>query len=134
MSSSNGGRNLVQLLSALPRQLSDLFKAELAQLKADLLHKVKLFGIGAGMFATAALVAVFFLGTLVAAGVLLFALVLPAWAAALIVAGILLVIIAVLVVLGIVSMKLGAEPLESIASIRRDTDAIKGVGEYDRRD
>ena len=56
----------------------------------------------------------------------------PAWAAALTVSGILVVIIAILVWIGIINFKRGNEPLESIESLRKDLDMVKGTGEYDR--
>jgi hypothetical protein len=56
----------------------------------------------------------------------------PAWAAALTVSGILIVIIAILVWIGMTNFKRGSEPLQSIESLRKDLDVVKGTGEYDR--
>jgi hypothetical protein len=56
----------------------------------------------------------------------------PAWAAALVVSGVLLLIIAILVGIAYSNFKRGSEPLESIESLRRDLDMVKGTGDYDR--
>ena len=75
----------------------------------------------------------FLIFTLLAAAIFALALVMPAWAAALVVSGVLLLIIAVLVWIGIVNFQRGAEPLESVESLKADLDALKGTGDYDRR-
>lgn len=126
-------RSLFTLIGELPDRISTLIKAEIAQIKAELGYKAKHFGIGAGLFVAAAFVAVFLLGTLITTAILAFALIVPPWLAALIVSGILLLIIAILVGIAIRSFKRGSAPLESIESFRKDIDAMKGTGEYDRR-
>lgn len=129
---SNDDRSLFALVGELPDRVSDLVRAEIAQIKAEVSYKVKHFGIGAGLIAGAAFVAVFLLGTLIATGILALSLVLPGWAAALIVSGVLLLIIAALVGIALLNFKRGSEPLESIESLRRDLDMVKGTGDYDR--
>ncbi|UOE43568.1 phage holin family protein [Agromyces larvae] len=126
-------RSLFTLIGELPDRVSTLVRAEIDQIKAELSYKAKHFGIGAGLMVVAAFVGIFLLGTLIATGILALALVMPPWAAALTVSGILLLIIAILVWIGIVSFKRGAEPLESIESLKRDVDMVKGTGEYDHR-
>lgn len=129
---TNDERSLFTLVGELPDRVSTLVKAEIDQIKAEISYKVKHFGIGAGLFAAAAFVAVFLLGTLIATGILALSLVMPGWAAALTVSGVLLLIIAVMVGIGILNFKRGAEPLESIDSLRKDLDVVKGTGDYDR--
>ncbi|WP_127791972.1 phage holin family protein [Agromyces sp. LHK192] len=126
-------RSLFTLIGELPDRVQALVRAEIDQIKAELSYKAKHFGIGAGLFVAAAFVAVFLLGTLIATGILALALVMPAWAAALTVSGILLLIIAAMVGIAILNFKRGSEPLESIESLRKDIDAVKGTGDYDRR-
>jgi hypothetical protein len=82
--------------------------------------------------AGAAVVAVFLLFTLITAAIFALALVMPAWAAALTVSGILIVIIAILVWIAMINFKGGSEPLESIESLRKDLDVVKGTGDYGR--
>ena len=108
----NDDRSLFTLVGELPDRVSDLVKAEIDQIKAEISYKLKHFGIGSGLFAGA--------------------LVMPAWAAALTVSGILVVIIAILAWIGMINFKRGNEPLESIESLRKDLDMVKGTGEYDR--
>ena len=126
-------QSLGELITALPRLLIELLKAELAHLKAEFAEKAKYAGIGIGLFAAAAGFLFFALGVLVAAAILGLAIVLPGWAAALIVFGALVIIAAILVLLGVSSLKRmdGVAPSETIASVKTDVDALKGLGKYD---
>jgi O-antigen ligase len=132
MAAPNDERTLFTLIGELPDRVSDLVRAEITQIKAEIGYKVKHFGIGAGLVAAAAFVGVFLLGTLIATGILALSLVMPGWAAALIVSGVLLLIIAILVGIAYLNFKRGSEPLESIESLRKDLDVVKGTGDYDR--
>ena len=129
---SNDESSLFTLIGELPDRVSDLVRAEIDQIKAEIGYKVKHFGIGSGLIAGAAVVGVFLLFTLIVAAIFALALVMPAWAAALTVSGILLLIIAILVGIAYVNFKRGSEPLESIESLRQDLDMVKGTGDYDR--
>ncbi|MDR5701630.1 phage holin family protein [Agromyces aerolatus] len=129
---TNDERSLFTLIGELPDRVSTLVKAEIDQIKAEISYKVKHFGIGAGLIAAAAFVGVFLLGTLIATGILALSLVMPGWAAALTVSGVLLLIIAIMVGIAILNFKRGAAPLESIDSLRKDLDVVKGTGDYDR--
>jgi Putative Actinobacterial Holin-X, holin superfamily III len=126
-------QSLGELITALPRLLIELLKAELAHLRAEFAEKAKYAGIGIGLFVGAAAFLFFALGVLVAAAILGLAVVLPGWAAALIVFGALLIIAAVLVLIGVSSLKRmnGVAPTETIASVKSDIDAVKGLGRYD---
>ncbi|GAA1516760.1 fatty acid desaturase [Agromyces terreus] len=130
---TNDDRSLFQLIGELPDTVSTLIKAEIDQIKAEISYKIKHFGIGSGLFAAAAVVAVFLLFTLITAAIFAFALIMPPWAAALTVAGILVLIIAVLVWIAIINFKRGSQPLESVESLKADLDALKGTGDYDHR-
>ncbi|MRG59826.1 phage holin family protein [Agromyces sp. CFH 90414] len=129
---TNDERSLFTLIGELPDRVQALVRAEIDQIKAELSYKAKHFGIGAGLLAGAAFVALFLLGTLITTAILALALVMPAWAAALTVSGILILIIALLVFIAVRNFKRGSEPLESIESLRKDIDALKGAGDYDR--
>src|SRR5690606_34312357 len=122
-------RSLFSLIGSLPGTVIDLVKAEIEQIKNELLTKLKQLGIGAAFFALAASILFFALGVFVAAAVLGLAVVLPGWAAALIVGGALLLIGAVVVWIGMRQLSKGSDPVpsESIDSIRRDIDTIKGT-------
>jgi len=58
---------------------------------------------------------------------------LPGWLAALIVGGALLVITVVLVLVGVNQLKRGTPPVptETIESVKKDVNAIKGIGKRD---
>ncbi|MGJ8721932.1 MAG: phage holin family protein [Salinibacterium amurskyense] len=122
-------RSLAALIADVPRLLGELVRGEIESLKSEMVGKLKNAGIGIGLFAGAAFFALFALMVLIAAAVLGFAEVVPAWAAALIVAGILLVIVAILVLVGVALVKKGTPPAptETIESIRSDVRAIKGT-------
>jgi hypothetical protein len=123
-------RSLFQLIGSLPQIVISLIKGELDQFKREMIGKLKHFGIGIGLLVGAALFGFFLLAVLIAAAVLGFAVIVPAWLAALIVAFILLVIVAVLALVGIRQIKKGVPPAptETIASVKKDVNAIKGVG------
>ena len=126
-------RSLLQLLRELPGLMVALLKAELAQLKAELIRKAINVGAGVGLFLVAAVLLFFMLGTLVAAAVLGIALALPAWAAALIVAGGLLILAAIVALIGVLVFRRGMPPAptETIESVKQDVNAVKGLGDYD---
>lgn len=128
----NDERSLLTLIGELPERFSNLIRAEIDQIKAELGYKAKHFGIGAGLVVIAGFVGIFLLGTLIATGILALSLVMPGWAAALIVSGVLLLIVLILLGIAWRSFKRGSEPLETIESVRQDLDAVKGVGDYDR--
>jgi len=122
-------RSLAALIADVPRLLGELVRGEIESLKKEMLAKLATAGIGIGLFVGAALFALFALMVLIAAAILGFAEVLPAWAAALIVAGILLIITAILVAAGVSLVKKGTPPAptETIESIKSDVRAIKGT-------
>ncbi len=122
-------KSVFQLFADLPHLVIELVKEELEHLKDELVGKLKHAGIGIGLFVVAGVFLFFMLMVLVAAAVLGFATFLPGWLAALIVAGILLVLIVILVLIGVAQLKRGKPvPTETIDSVKRDVNAIKGIG------
>lgn len=123
-------RPLLKLIRDLPRLLVELIRDELEQLKQEMLAKLKYAGIGVGLLVVAAVFGFFLLAVLITAAVLAFALIVPGWLAALIVAAILLVIALVLALIGVAQLKKGAPPApeETIRSVKKDVNAIKGTG------
>ncbi|WP_295120293.1 phage holin family protein [uncultured Leifsonia sp.] len=126
-------QSLGELITALPRLLIGLLKAELAHLRAEFAEKAKYAGIGIGLFVVAAALLFFAVGVLVAAAILALAVVLPGWASALIVFAALVIVAVVLALIGVSSLKRmnGVAPTETIASVKTDIDALKGLGKYD---
>lgn len=122
-------RSLIELLTDVPRQVSELVTAEIEQLKAEMIGKLKAIGIGGGLIAGAAVVLLFMIGVLLTAAVLALALVMPGWAAALIVAGVLLIIAAILGWIGYVKLKAGMPPVpeDTIESVKRDVEIVRGI-------
>ncbi|ASD20775.1 phage holin family protein [Cryobacterium sp. TMN-39-2] len=136
---SNSGYNpkskqsLFTLLSELPGQIVDLVKAEIDAFKADISGKAKNVGIGLGLFIGAAVFGFFAIIVFIALAVIALDLVLPLWLAALIVAVALLLIAVILALIGLNRVKKGTrhDPDGVTASIQKDVDAFKGVGEYE---
>jgi hypothetical protein len=124
-------RSLLSLFAELPTLVIQLLKDELESLKRELTAKLAKLGIGIGLFVAAALFAFFALATLIAAAVLGLATALPAWLAALIVGVALLVLAGILVLVGVSSLKKGMPPLpeETITSIKKDVNTVKGLGQ-----
>lgn len=126
--------SLIGSIRDLPSLVINLIKAELAQFKAELTSKAIHAGVGIGLFIFAGVVLFFMIGVLVAAAVLGLAVVFPGWLAALLTAAGLLIIIAILVLVGLSWFKKGMPPAptDTIASVKEDVDAVKGMGKYDR--
>lgn len=126
-------RSLFKLIGDLPGYLVDLLRSELELLKAELIEKLKHAGIGLGLVLAGLFFAFFAFAVLLAAAVLGIATALPAWLAALIVGGALLLITAILVLIGVNQLKRGTPPVptETIASVKKDVNAIKGIGKRD---
>jgi hypothetical protein len=122
-------RSLGSLISSLPGLVTDLLKAEFTNLQREIVGKLKAIGIGVAFFVVAAVLAFFMLGVLLAAAVLGFATIMPAWAAALTVAGIILLVVIVLVLIGVNRLKHGVPPAptETIESVKDDVRALKGL-------
>ena len=126
-------RSVFALIGELPGEISALVRAELEAFKADISDKAKNVGIGAGLFVAAAVFAFFATGVLIALAVIALDLVLDLWLATLIVGVALLLIAGILVLIGVNRVKKGTshDPEGVTVNIRRDVDAIKGVGEYE---
>ena len=126
-------RSLFKLIGDLPGYLVELLRSELELLKAELVEKAKHAGIGIGLVAGGAFFGFFTFAVLLTAAILGIATALPAWLAALIVGGALLIITAILVLIGVKQLKEGTPPVptETIASVKEDVNAIKGIGKRD---
>lgn len=120
-------RSLGDLVAAMTEQSARLVRAEIDLAKAELSGKAKELGIGGGMFAGAAFLAFWGVAALVATVILLFALVLPAWAAALLVTFLIFATAAVLVLVGKKKMEKGGAPVPQAAmeGLKEDLDAVK---------
>jgi len=124
-------RSLVSLLAELPTLIIQLLKDELENFKREITAKLAKLGIGVGLFVAAALLAFFAFATLIAAAVLGIATALPAWLSALIVGVALLLIAGILVLVGVRSLKKGLPPVpeQTIESLKKDVNTVKGLGQ-----
>ena len=116
------------LAKRLSEQAATLVRQELALAQVELKEKGKHAGIGGGLFGAAGLVALFGLGTLVAAIVLLVATALEPWLAALIVAVGLFVVAGALGLAGKGQVEQATPPVPEQAqrSVKADVQEIKG--------
>jgi uncharacterized membrane protein len=128
-------RPLLKLIADLPRLAVAQVKNEFDQFTREMVAKLKHAGVGIGLLAGAAFFGLFLLAVLIAAAILGLATVLPGWLAALIVAVILLIIVLVLALVGIRQLKRGMPPAptQTITSVKKDVDAIKGIGKRTKR-
>jgi len=117
-----------ELINRLTAQSTELIRSELQLAKTEMTEKAKHAGVGVGMFGGAGLVALYGLGTLIAAIVLALALVLPAWLSALIVAVVLFAIAGVVALMGKkqVSQATPAAPERTVENVQKDVQVVKG--------
>ncbi|MEV0808045.1 phage holin family protein [Micromonospora sp. NPDC050200] len=115
-----------ELVQRATEQVSRLVRDELALARAELTRKGKHAGIGIGLFGGGGALALYGLGALVTAAVLLLDLVLPAWLAALIVAVALFLVAGVLALVGKqqVSQAVPPVPASTVRSVRADVDVV----------
>ena len=125
MSDTTNRRGFFRLLADLPRELSDLVRAEIRLLQSELASKLRAAGVGIGLVTLGVSLLIAFLTMLVVAGVLALSLVMPAWAAALVIAGIALLVALIFIATGIASIKKGFTPFESVDQIAAD---FKNIG------
>jgi len=128
VSESRSKRSLFQLLTELPHLFGELIRAEIDQLRMELVQRLKGTGIGLGLIVVALNLIITALLLVMFAGVFALSLVLPLWAAALIVAGGLLILAVILIALGSVAIKKGGAPVprRTIQSVRDDVATIRG--------
>jgi hypothetical protein len=120
MSEDTNRRGFFRLIADLPRELSDLVRAEIRLLQTELASKLRAAGVGLGLVTLGVTLLSAFLLMLVVAGILALSLVMPAWVAALVVAGSALVTGLLFIAAGIGSIKKGFTPFESVDQIAAD--------------
>jgi Putative Actinobacterial Holin-X, holin superfamily III len=115
-------RSLQELSWDLAQQSSALAQKEIELAKAELAHKGKRLGIGAGAFGAAGVIGLYALGALTAAAILALAIVLDAWLAALIVAAAYGTIAGILALTGRKKVEQATPPVpeEAIESTKTD--------------
>jgi uncharacterized membrane protein YqjE len=116
-----------ELLQQLSAQTATLVRQELKLAQLELQQKGKRAGLGAGMFGGAGVVALYGVGALIAAIILLLATALDAWLAAVIVAVVLLAVGGVLALTGKKQVEKATPPLpeQALDSVQRDVEVVK---------
>lgn len=122
-------RSIFKLIADLPHLVTDLVKAEIEQVKSEMIVKLKALGIGGALIAVAAVILLFMVGVLLTSAVLALSLVMPGWLAALLVAAVLLILAAIVGYVGYLRLKAGIPPTpeKTIASLKQDVAAVKGL-------
>jgi uncharacterized membrane protein YqjE len=113
-------RGFFRLLADLPRELSDLVRAEVRLLQSELASKLRSAGIGLGWVTLGVTLLSMFMTMLVVSLILWLAVSMPAWAAALVVAVVVLVFGVLFIAIGIASIRKGFTPFESVDQIAAD--------------
>lgn len=116
-----------ELVSQMSEQVATLVRDELALAKVEMVQKGKRAGLGAGLFGTAGVLALYGLSALFVTIGAVLALWVPAWLAALIVTVALFVVAGILALVGKKQVKQAVppEPVEAIDSTKRDVNAVK---------
>lgn len=130
---SDDTKSLFTLIGELPDVITRLVTAEIERIKVELGYKAKNIGFGVLLVVIALFVTIFLIGTLIATGILALALVMPGWAAALTMSGILLLLIGGLGYWAMRRFQRAGEDVGLTDELRRDVDAVKGMGPYDNR-
>ena len=126
MQHAKDDRSLGELFSELSRQLSTLFRQEVALAKAEMKQKGTEAGKDIGMMAAGGALAYAGLLALIAAAIIALANVIPWWASALIVGVVVLGIGAVLIQTGMSALKeSGIAPTQTIESVKEDAEWAK---------
>jgi Flp pilus assembly protein TadB len=120
------GQSAADLVRQAADQISALVRDEIRLAQAEFAEKGKHAAVGAGMFGSAGLAAIYGVGALAVAGGLALALVMPGWAAALVVAVVLFLVAGVQVLVGKRHLKQIAPltPRRAMQSVRDDLDAV----------
>jgi phosphoglycerol transferase MdoB-like AlkP superfamily enzyme len=121
---------LGDLIAETPALIVDLFKAEIARLKAEIAGKAKGLGVGGAMLAVAGVFGLFLLGWLLVAAFEGLNEAFAPWLSALLVSAFLLIITAVLVLVGLGSINRSKDfsNLEAVDSMKDDVNMVRGLG------
>jgi Putative Actinobacterial Holin-X, holin superfamily III len=120
-------RPLGELVQDLSRQTSTLIRQEMRLAQAELAEKGRHAGKGAGMFGGAGLVALYGVGTLIAAAILGLATVIEAWIAAAAIGVGLLLIAGILALTGKKELDEAGppKPEQALESMHQDVETVK---------
>jgi uncharacterized membrane protein YqjE len=120
-------RPVSELVQELSQQTATLIRQEMRLAQVELQENGKHAGIGAGMFGGAGVVALYGVGALIAAAILVIGTALEPWLAALIVGVVLLAVAGVLALLGRkqVDRATPPKPERAMESVQQDVEHVK---------
>ena len=125
---SQDDASLPQLITRLTEQTSTLVRDEVQLAKTEIQQSVRDAGLGAGLFGTAGVVALYAVGALVAAAILGLGQAVEPWLAALIVGVVLLLVAGVVALAGKNKVQQASPPMAATKeNVQRDLDAVKGA-------
>jgi Putative Actinobacterial Holin-X, holin superfamily III len=116
---------LGRLVEQLTEQATRLVRAEIALAKAELAEKAKRSGIGAGLFAGAAVIILYAVGVLIWAAVLGLGEAWPLWLSALVIGVAMLLLAGLLIAIGVRLLQRAARKPESIDRVKDDIATIR---------
>jgi MFS family permease len=118
-----------ELVRRLSTQLSELFRRELELARTELTAKGKRAGAGAGLAGAGGVVALFGVGTLVAAAVAGLATVVPVWLSALIIGAVLMLVAGVLALVGRGRLRRATPPVpeQAVQGVQSDVSAVRNA-------
>jgi Flp pilus assembly protein TadB len=120
-------RTIGQLVSQVTDDLRFIVRKEIELAKTEISAQLGIAGKGAGMLATAAVLALYGLGLLFIALSLVIAIWLPAWAGFLIMAVVLFIVTAILALIGRNALnQVNPRPERAIAQAQETVDAVRG--------
>jgi uncharacterized membrane protein YqjE len=133
--SGHNDRSTAELLRQLSEQTGDLVRKEMELAKAELREKGKAAGLGAGMFGSAGLVALYAVGALTTCVILALAIVVDAWLAALIVGVAYAALAGILALTGKKKVEQATPPVpeQAIESTKEDVEWTKQRAQAARR-
>lgn len=116
-----------ELVKMMSEQASVLIRDELKLAQLEMTSKGKQAAVGAGMFGTSGLVALYGVGCLIACAIIAISGVVSAWLAALIVGAALLAAAGIVALLGKRRMRKAAPPLpeQAVADVKADVEEIR---------
>ncbi|HZK05736.1 MAG TPA: phage holin family protein [Actinomycetaceae bacterium] len=119
-------RTIGELVAAISGQFSGLIRGELELAQVNLKEKFSKIGVGGAILAVAGILALYMLGTLLAAAAWGLAEVMPVWAGYLIVSGVLLLLVIILAVIGKRSIDKSKEfEIAPQEGVKKSIDAAK---------
>jgi uncharacterized membrane protein YqjE len=122
-----------ELLGRLSAQTNELVRKEFELARTELTEKARHLGVGAGLFSTAGLLALYGLAAAIATVIIALALVMPWWLSALIVTVALFAAAGIAALVGKKQVQEGTPPTpeQALASTRLDVDEVKEAARHD---